>query len=177
MYYEVSLNINTHASKTRVWDGERESIETIPAWGQMTNDNLTIEAASEAGEGTCPIKSQRAPVTTARYFMWTNPDPRGHPVSPCAVQLRLSLLMGIPGPGLTWFLLFSPSPASNGTFGCGGPVSWHEAPVSRCLYRPGSWWILVSLASEKLIKTCGVSAHCRPGDQAGQTPGCFTCHQ
>ena len=82
VYYEVSI-ITPRASKTRVWDGERESMETIPAWVWMTNDNLNIEPGSQR---TCPIKSQRAPVTTARYFMWTNPDPGGHPVSPASIM-------------------------------------------------------------------------------------------
>ena len=73
----------------------------------MTNDNLTIEAASEAGEGTCPIKSQRAPVTTARYFMWTNPDPRGHPVSPaCAAQIVSVNGHSWPGTDMV-FIIFS----------------------------------------------------------------------
>ena len=50
-------------------------------------------------------------------------------------------------------------------------TSRHEAPVSQCLYNgPGQTRVLmnIGLASEKLIKTCGVSAYCRPGDQAGQ---------
>lgn len=55
--------------------------ETIPACVRMTNDNLNIEQAELCHEvawqsgwpgRTCPIKSQQATVTTARYFMWTN---------------------------------------------------------------------------------------------------------
>ena len=86
----------------------------------MTNDNLNIEPASEGSEGTCPIKSQRAPVTTARYFMWTNPDPGGHPVSPASI-MQPRQIVSVNGHSwrLTWFLLFSPgsdtgcAPASN----------------------------------------------------------------
>ena len=53
--------------------------ETIPACVRMTNDNLNIEQLAELCHRvawqpgrTCPIKSQQATVTTARYFMWTN---------------------------------------------------------------------------------------------------------
>ena len=51
------------AEPSRRWWDRRNN----PSVRRMTNDNLNIEAGLRR---TCPIKSQRAPVTTARYFTW-----------------------------------------------------------------------------------------------------------
>ena len=63
----------------RWWDRRNN-----PSVRRMTNDNLNIEAGLRR---TYPIKSQRAPVTTARYFTWPPHSSRHSAQQPAPVMM------------------------------------------------------------------------------------------